>query len=129
MKTTQEIFTIVKEHLLTQKAKCTAPGVGCAYRGANGMRCAVGILIADEYYTPAMEGGCPTALAPYDANPEDDKDSSYFVTTALIKSGVGDEHHKLLNSLQAIHDSIDSSLEVWIAKLQDLAAIHGLKYE
>jgi len=58
----QEVFDIVSTHLLTQMAvseldNVTEDGepIGCAYRGNNGLKCAIGILIKDEFYTPALE--------------------------------------------------------------------------
>lgn len=52
----QEIFTKVKNHLLTQMEKSWNKVVaGCAYRAPNGLMCAVGCLIPDELYTPKME--------------------------------------------------------------------------
>lgn len=36
----------------------------CAYRGANGRKCAAGHLIADADYRPAFEGRAPDSLGP-----------------------------------------------------------------
>lgn len=66
----REIFEKVKKHLLTQRVKSMMPpkvdvfgdsdldpkNAVCAYRGYGGMKCAVGILIADKYYNRTLEG-------------------------------------------------------------------------
>lgn len=53
----------IRDHLTKQrqqsKAKygsCVTPS--CAYRGDNGLMCAVGCLIADEVYYPELESLC-----------------------------------------------------------------------
>ena len=57
----QSIFDQVARHLLTQKKRSLrrprpAANLICAYRGDNGLKCAVGCLISDEDYDPSMEG-------------------------------------------------------------------------
>lgn len=54
----QEIFDTVATHLLKQGRRATNPDIPemCVYRGANGTKCAVGVLIPDEAYDPVMEG-------------------------------------------------------------------------
>lgn len=54
----QEIFDTVAKHLFKQGQRATDPdgGVMCSYRGANGTKCAVGVLIPDELYDAVMEG-------------------------------------------------------------------------
>jgi len=57
----QLIYDTVTNHLLTQKSRSIlGSGYGdtniCAYRGKDNLKCAVGILIPDEIYTPQMEG-------------------------------------------------------------------------
>jgi hypothetical protein len=54
----QEIFDTVATHLLKQGRRTTNPDIPemCVYRGANGTKCAVGVLIPDEVYDPMMEG-------------------------------------------------------------------------
>lgn len=60
--TAQQIFDRVATHLLTQGRRSLRykPGSslpdGCAYRGADGLKCAIGCLIPDEVYDPRMEG-------------------------------------------------------------------------
>jgi len=58
--TLQGIYDAVARHLLAQGAVSVATlphgGIGCAYRGDNGLKCAIGALIPDELYYPEMEG-------------------------------------------------------------------------
>ena len=51
--TSQQIFDTVVDHLLTQ-GKQSKSSV-CMYRSADGSKCAVGALILDSEYDPAME--------------------------------------------------------------------------
>lgn len=55
MKTDQETFDTVARHLLTQGKPAVIIGQGCAYRGSDGTKCAVGCLIPDDKYSPAYE--------------------------------------------------------------------------
>ena len=52
----QDIFDTVYKGLREQGFKKSMDGCGCAYRGADGRKCAAGFLIADEEYSSAMEG-------------------------------------------------------------------------
>ena len=49
------MFNTVREHLLKQNAR-SEDDAGCAYRGADGCKCAVGVLISDEFYDKDLEG-------------------------------------------------------------------------
>jgi hypothetical protein len=51
-----EIFNTVKDHLLSQGVKSFDDEEGCAYRGPNNTKCAIGCLIKDEHYTYRLEG-------------------------------------------------------------------------
>ena len=71
MMTKQKIFTKVAKHLLKQNAKSRKTNDGipsgyCAYRGYNGMTCAIGCIIPDEAYELRFEGegvrGLPETL-------------------------------------------------------------------
>lgn len=54
----QEAFTIMVNHLRQQKARSVHPSSEreCAFRGRDGMKCAVGALIPDDAYDLDMEG-------------------------------------------------------------------------
>lgn len=56
---TMDIFKHVGKHLLTQNEQSLVDrdtDRSCAYRGDGGLKCAVGCLITDEAYDPAIEG-------------------------------------------------------------------------
>jgi len=90
------IFYKVKKHLLKQNAHSQAESMDtCAYRGDNGLKCAVGCLIPDKMYSYAME------------EQGVDKD---IVTKALVSVlGVNvckrEEKIRLLRDLQYTHDT------------------------
>jgi hypothetical protein len=54
LKTDREVFEYVKDHLLKQNQQ-SSYGSGCAYRGGQGMSCAVGCLIDDDHYDEELE--------------------------------------------------------------------------
>ena len=113
--TTQDMFNTMVRHLIKQRVRSMLPGDnGCAYRGADGTKCAVGALIADEYYHFGLETN--TVYNP-------------CVLEALqlsIKRETTDDEERLLKAMQDIHDSSRFSLEDKINKMHDLAAIYGL---
>ena len=116
MLTMQEVFTKVCDHLLAQGARSIDPNNAiCAYHGADGMQCAVGCLIKDEYYSPGLEGlGCGTVA----------------VKKALEQSGVDAYSYTkpmltLLFGLQRLHDHVLP--ESWPAKLCSMAQHHQLQ--
>lgn len=53
--TAQEVFDQVARHLLAQNAKSRSADNFCAYRGADGLKCAAGCLIADDEYQPGFD--------------------------------------------------------------------------
>lgn len=101
--TAQEIFDVVARHLLTQ-GRTALNDQGCAYRGDDGCKCAVGCLIDDEDYRPTFEGR-----------------RASIVATNL---GWPCEHHVLLNGLQSIHDN--HAPQHWRVCLENLAKMNGL---
>jgi hypothetical protein len=125
--TTQEIFDIIAKHLLTQNKKSTFPRkykgpLGdsyyedvCAYRGDNGLKCAVGALIKDECYNSGIETK---------------RVNSDLVLQALecsLENKLEDEDLKLLTELQYIHDAQDP--KDWKIELSRLAAYFKLSDE
>jgi len=104
--TGQQIFTTVYKHLLSQRAQSANLAGDCVYRGRNGHKCAIGVLISDEDYRPSLEGQAVGFL--------------------LAKGGclqhLGKEH-ELLNMLQAIHDEVN--VELWQVELKRVAKIFG----
>lgn len=114
--TEQEIFDKVVTHLLTQGRQSLVDENlfgGCAYRGHDGTKCAVGCLISDEAYVPALEG-----QGVY----QDD------VRAALAASGVdvvgSSRKFDLLCYLQDLHDY--SAPINWAHELEGVAHTFGL---
>lgn len=115
--TDQEMFNKIVTHLLTQKVRSASTGIGgattCLYRGPDGTKCAVGVLIADEHYTPSLEGLVVT---------------SWPVSKALVASGVTNAHsprtQMLLGDCQNVHDTVNPSQ--WKARLTELAQEYDL---
>ena len=87
----QEIFDTVAKHLLKQGRRAVNPDMPemCQYRGANGTKCAVGVLISDEIYDEMMEGRTINGLV---------GDVLYALPEWMLKNA------KLLADLQAAHD-------------------------
>lgn len=55
--TPQGVFDTVVRHLYTQGRRARrVDAVGCAYRGVDGTRCAIGCLLTAAEYRPSMEG-------------------------------------------------------------------------
>lgn len=106
--TRQETFDIVTKHLLTQNAVSEDEGGTCMYRGPNGLKCAVGVLIPDELHCPSMEG-----------EPAD----GWMVADILRPLGHDVE---LCADLQRIHDI--GYTDDWHEALADLACEHGLTF-
>lgn len=104
--TTKEIFEKVRAHLLAQgKQSISADGV-CAYRGADGLQCAVGCLVPDELYKHSMEGNLAFAMASFTPSP-----FGWRATEGQIS---------LLTRLQQIHDSMPvSRWKSALAQLED----------
>lgn len=117
----QEIYDRVKTHLLTQNRKSKDSRMQiCAYRGDNGVSCALGCLIPDDVYSPAMEGrGIPIVTETLRVN-----DDYAVLHDALMASGLGPETWDLLRELQMIHDSDHTSEWEW--RLKDVARGFGL---
>lgn len=111
--THQEIFNKVARHLLTQNKKSVLfSGGSCAYRGKDGLKCAIGCLISDDDYCFAMEGNSVTTLS-YD-----------FPGLGLREIT---EQSNLLLSFQNIHDNFPPN--EWWKRLLTLATFYNLSAE
>ncbi len=112
MKTNQEIFDKVSSHLLKQNAKSIRKGI-CAFRGEDGLTCAIGCLIADSDYGPEMEGRGPMSAE---------------LETPLKRSGIDlslkSSSIDLLVMLQQVHDL--RSPKAWPRELSKVAARYNL---
>lgn len=113
--TAQEIFDKAAVGLLTQKAKSYLvnpdghESMVCAYRGANGKKCAAGFCIEDSLYTESMEKNTITGV---------------IQQFGLKELAV---HEVLLSTLQSIHDGV--SIAAWKAELLHLAKTRELSTE
>ena len=108
--TKQELLDIVYKHLMSQNAKSmmvVEGGFSCAYRGKDGLKCAIGILIADEDYRADMERLAAQNLLAKGA--------------CLRHLAV---HHELIAALQHIHDY--RLVEDWDRGLRATAVAFGL---
>jgi hypothetical protein len=111
--TKQEIFDKVATHLLTQNAKSiVGSGVDsfCRYRGENGMKCAVGVLISDDEYRECFEGHSASSVVRRSRRHPD--------LRRLV------DHMDFLDAIQSIHDYAD--VGDWPESLKQLAVEHAL---
>jgi len=92
--TTQEVFSKVAIHLLTQNEKSEDPDGDCLYRGMGTTKCAIGCLILDKFYTRDLEYKVPNPKFP-----------SGSVCIAMSRSGVNERDFELTQDLQKIHDN------------------------
>lgn len=102
--TAQEVFDIVKSHLLSQNKRCEIRGT-CRYRH-GGLKCAAGVLIPEEHYDPSFE----------------DMLWSHLVSVNIFPS----EHSLLISHLQRIHDM--SYPDKWEDELKRVADAYDLNY-
>ena len=108
--TSQQVFDRAASHLLKQGFRSELPDrSACAYRGRNGMMCAVGALIPDEMYDPAMEKKGVGAFPEY--FPE------------VFKHISGEQPH-LICDLQEMHDHWEPSS--WRKRLGKIAKSYHL---
>ena len=104
----QTIFDKVAAHLLAQRQQSLNADGRCAYRGENGLRCAVGCLIDDEHYRSGLEGGTITAQS-----------VSQAVKDSLGLPSLSPRLVNLLEELQILHDYTPPS--TWRKELKELA--------
>ena len=95
--TPQEIFDTVATHLFTQGERAGifvdedddfGPEFECRYRTPHGAKCAVGVLLPDEVYDPAMEGRSVLGIC----------ESGFQVPSWIARTS------NLLVALQQVHD-------------------------
>jgi hypothetical protein len=108
--TAQEVFEFVAQHLLNQNQRCMNNGK-CAYRGEDGLKCAVGVIIADDEYDPVFDMVSDSAI-------------QCLVRDKRIKVS---DHLELLTMLQSIHDTYPEFQ--WEDKLKSLADRLGIVTE
>lgn len=125
--TRQEAFDIMVSGLIKQgKPSYDIQTLSCMYDNGAGQKCAVGILIPDEDYSPALEG-CNILSLAYKA------EKNNWKTKELLT----DENEFLLNSVRQIHDMSvafyrEKGTEKWIDHIKKeyeaLAFKLGLKW-
>lgn len=93
----REIFDKVKHHMLTQNQQSLDTYNNCVYRGVDGLMCAVGCLIPDEYYTEGLEGG----------GVKTPEVQAVLIDCGIIKSETEEEKIELLFQLQYLHDMFE----------------------
>lgn len=107
----QEVFNTVYRHLLAQGCKSLdATFENCLYRGPNGLKCAAGVLIKDEFYHKGLEGRSACSLS---------------VSSALRASGVHEGDLEMVLDLQATHDKWE--VDEWPAELAVVAHAFNVK--
>lgn len=104
--TNQEAFDRVVNHLRQQKAKSLNPDTSCAYRSPEGHRCAVGVLITDEFYSAQLEGKSARSLQ------------------TVLRAALPGVSFSLLDALQFVHDQYP--ITSWNAAWQRIAQDYGL---
>ena len=114
----QAIFDKIVNHLLSQNKRSVRhhsyDAQQCAYRGNDGLKCAIGCLIEDDNYSSELE-----SLSV----------NTYAVKYALIKSGINTESHTLMSMLgfcQNMHDS--NPPDTWMNSLKSVAEQFNLKF-
>jgi hypothetical protein len=136
--TRREVFVAVRDHLLSQGARSLrdpsvrpdeedpADGSNCAYRGrtpdGTPARCAVGVLIPDGLYAPALEGasarflcGAVEGRAVTPAQEAAAMELRLALPDVFRPSNAG-----LLEALQKVHD--DAPPDVWATRLRHIGA-------
>lgn len=112
--TLQDIFDTVAERLYAQGEASMEHADKCLYHSPCGARCAVGWLIPDTHYDPAIEGV---------------EVSGNRVVAVLKQSGIPTDESTLdlLRELQDAHDnSLTGCLESWVDHMQIIATERGL---
>jgi hypothetical protein len=114
----QDIFNKVAAHLLKQNKASMIIGAHsfplCKYRSFDGLKCAIGCLIPDEDYDPAIDDGNGLEIG---------RALPYIGVKTRTEIG---SYLPLLRKLQHIHDQHDPS--TWAFQLAQLAADEGLTY-
>src|SRR5688500_18704220 len=118
--TLQEIFDKVATHLLAQNQKA-ADGY-CRYRHAE-RKCAAGCLIADEDYSPTMEGRPLFSMLGAFETVNVAALTAVEKTTGRLDTVAKKE---LLRRLQNVHDTCKP--DEWREQLQEVARAFGLAW-
>lgn len=103
LETDEQVYGYIKAFLLHQNEKSEMVAIGCAYRGDNNRKCAIGCLILDEFYDQEFEGGLPPAHENYKVTQK-----GSMIVNAITKSLPNWKiNYDLLVNVQQIHDSYE----------------------
>lgn len=106
--TKQELYSKVRRHLLKQKKQSIDwQSTRCAYRGSDGLKCAIGCLIPERRYKKTFEGKSVTAKE------------------VMKAAGIRSSQLPLACCLQNLHDLVDPA--GWNVRLDDIAAEFDLR--
>ncbi len=109
----QYVFNRVVKHLREQKIP-SVEGSACKYRGPNGVKCAIGIFIPDEKYTPDLEGRSATS------------DEVLAVLPKKVKNLDADFLHAVQYRL---HDDVDINPEDFLGCFEETAKKFAIDWE
>lgn len=125
----RELFERVRSHLLRQGRRARpATGGGCQYRvelaaeGGRVLRCAVGCLIPEDAYDPAIEGTSLFFVSLTDGRWTGSTDGSARLAAVLEAAGVPTfpGADRLISRLQDVHDRIPP--QHWASELEAVGA-------
>lgn len=114
----QQIFNVVADHLLTQNRRSANEIGSCKYRGPDGTKCAVGILIPDDMYKRRMEGRDIHGLVA--ASGDRSSPEVFYEVPDYFSS-----EKEFLSTLQSTHDM--ARIEKWPAHLKEIALVSSLE--
>ncbi len=103
----QEIFSKMKNHLISQNEKCRDPVTGRCKLRFNNLKCAASTLIPDSDYSEELEN------------------SSFYAF--FSESGYSREELRLIEDVQLIHDYEEVSN--WPKRLKEVATVWDMRYE
>ncbi|KAA1011325.1 hypothetical protein FVF58_15390 [Paraburkholderia panacisoli] len=111
------IFERVRCHMLAQQAVSEDETGSCCLRGYQGRKCAIGCLIREEYYHPALEQLGISYFQNYPDSP---------LLQALAASGVNVRSRPLIDLLIELEDIHDGcAVSDWPSRLERLGREHG----
>lgn len=107
----QRAFDIALAGLRQQGRKCTTAEGDCVYRGPDGLKCGVGMLIPDKRYVPELEG------------------KAAFNEAVLRAAGLDNRQRQFLDDLQnELHDALGPRLGGLEKAARRFAAHYCLTY-
>ena len=114
----QEIYDTIMKHLRDQNEKAE-DNTGCLYHTSDGLKCAVGCLIPDEFYNIDMEGYTLAGLM---------EDFSNVFEHIKIETKIKfSPQFKLLYDMQCIHDGDIYPNRGWIKEAKIVARKYNLQ--